>query len=150
MKREGTKGNLLKNDKKPPTNNLNTKNGKQITTSSDTKDIVDPFNVSLGKDIGQAYNPSDQPIVDEEPPNVSEFPPSVMDTTKNENKLDLAEILDDRWNLFSKFFNKYDYINHLMLNKNFGKLSVSQLINDLQIEILENENKLKQLKEVSV
>lgn len=144
MKRDGTSKDLNnKSGKKPPAGST-VKNGKQTSSNQDKDEL--PVNIS--KDIGEAYHASDVIINDQDPNMISEFPNSVMDVTKNENKLDLAEILDDRWNLFSKYFNKIDNIKNLLLNKNFGKLSMSQLINDLQIEILESENKLKQLKEV--
>ena len=143
MKRNNTKGDLLKGDKKPPVNNV--KKEKKIT--SNIKDISDK-DVNISKDIGIGFHESDGIINDEDPKMISEFPTSVMDVTKTENKLDFAEVLDDRWSLFSKYFLKHDYINNLLINKNFGKLSILHLISLLETEQQETELKLNNLKEV--
>ena len=73
---------------------------------------------------------------------------SELNTNVNGTKLDYGEILDDRWSGFSKYLNRRDHIMTLFSNKLFGKLSVTYLITDVQKEILENEAKVKTLKEV--
>ena len=66
------------------------------------------------------------------------------------NKLDFGEILDDRWSAFGKYWNRFDHIKFLCVNKAlFGKLSITQLITEVQKEILENEAKIKALREVN-
>jgi hypothetical protein len=49
-----------------------------------------------------------------------------------------------------RFFNRLDNIKLLNLNKVFGKLNINQIIADIQKEIIENETKIKILREVRV
>lgn len=74
-------------------------------------------------------------------------------------KLDFSDILDDRWSVFSKYIQNnlnFRYLNRidrqklLEVNKVFGKLSMSSIISDYHKEIIENENKIKTLKEVNL
>lgn len=65
-------------------------------------------------------------------------------------KLDFQEILDDRWSGFAKYLNRYDHIKIIQLNKIFGKLSVTSLIGEIHKDIIENETKIKSLRDVFI
>ena len=73
----------------------------------------------------------------------------IITTPINSTKLDYNEILDDRWTGFSRYLNRSDHITIMSLNKLFGKLSNTQLITEVQREILENETKIKAIREVN-
>ncbi len=74
---------------------------------------------------------------------------SALDKSElNPPKLDFQEILDDRWSGFAKYLNKYDHLKMLLLNKGFGRLSLTFLVGDTHKDFIENETKIKALREV--
>jgi hypothetical protein len=74
---------------------------------------------------------------------------SALDKSElNPPKLDFQEILDDRWSGFAKYLNKYDHFKILLLNKGFGRLSMTFLLGDTHKDFIENETKIKALREV--
>jgi hypothetical protein len=64
---------------------------------------------------------------------------------QNQIKLEYEEILDDKWCSFTKYFNIYDLIKVLMLNKKFGRYTINKLMSNFEEEILAFEQKLIQL-----
>lgn len=56
--------------------------------------------------------------------------------------------LQSRNYIYLRYYNKKDHIVTMLINKTYGKLSVIQLIQEVQKEILENESKIKNLREV--
>jgi hypothetical protein len=127
--------------------------GKKLPlTVSDKKDSVKATHPSrqenISATIGVETHNNDELLTKEESFIISGFQDKTEILPTSGPKLDYAEILDDRWTSFSKYLNRKDQIGVLFLNKLFGKLSLTHLITEVQKDILENEAKIKALRDV--
>jgi hypothetical protein len=142
-------------------NALSQNNGPKVSESGKKNSVTvpDPKNSikathpsrheNISATIGVETHNNDELLTKDDTLMISGFQDkSEINTIVNGTKLDYGEILDDRWSGFSKYLNRRDHIMTLFSNKLFGKLSVTYLITDVQKEILENEAKVKTLKEV--
>lgn len=150
LMKSGTKGNLLKGDKGKSATKAEPKSDRKSSEVIQTHPKRED-NISATIGVG-VTNPADELLTKEDStlPNEMTQVNQTEPANNSSTKLDLNEILDDRWNGFSKYWNRLDHCKILMLNKVFGKLSITHLISDLQKEIIENEAKIKALRDVSV
>ncbi len=140
---------LNKSSSRKPATNSSSNSNKEFTRTNNHNTTREKGHKKRADNISQTIGvdellSKDDPLIMPEP----ELPESII-TSKAEHKLDFSDILDDRWSAFSKYLNKIDHSKILMVNKIFGKLSMSSLIGDVHKEIVENENKMKALQEVT-
>jgi len=127
---------------------------KSNLTEFNNKDFVKATHPSrfenISVTIGVETHNNDELLTKEESFCITGFQDKTEILPTTVSKLDYAEILDDRWTSFSKYLNRKDQLNVLFSNKLFGKLSVTHLITEVQKDILENESKIKALRDVII
>ena len=161
LNKSGTKSTFASRAKEDALNAISQNNGHKVSESGKKNSVTVPEpknsikathpsrHENISATIGVETHNNDELLTKDDTLMISGFQDkSELNTNVNGTKLDYGEILDDRWSGFSKYLNRRDHIMTLFSNKLFGKLSVTYLITDVQKEILENEAKVKTLKEV--
>jgi hypothetical protein len=157
LTKSNTKGTLLNENNKDK--NKDTKVIKKEETHSEGKknktEAAKVVNLvshpkredNISQTIGVVNNVGDE-LLTKEDLNENLIISALDKSELNPPKLDFQEILDDRWSGFAKYLNKYDHIKILLLNKGFGRLSITFLVGDTHKDLIENETKIKAIREV--
>jgi len=61
--------------------------------------------------------------------------------------IDIDDILDDKWSVFSSYLNKNDLLNLMLVNKKLCKLSASKFLSDNKSDVTKYNEKIKHIKE---